>query len=134
MSKKSVAEEQAARALRGLSLFRERGGDIAAMPAGGLSVPACGGERRYRVSLVGGPAGEGRCGCPDHMRRKLPCKHLFAALIWSAKRRRATARPAAEEPAEQTPAAPIPGGPGSLRGVNADPAALQRLADKLGVA
>jgi uncharacterized Zn finger protein len=39
----------------------------------------------YCVSL----AGEGRCDCPDWRSRKQPCKHVFAALIWAAKQRRA---------------------------------------------
>jgi len=34
-------------------------------------------------------AGEGRCGCADWRRRLEPCKHLFAALVWAAKQRRA---------------------------------------------
>jgi hypothetical protein len=59
---------------------------IRPMPAGGLSVPSCSQPgRSYRVSL----AGEGRCGCADWRRRKQPCKHLFAALVWAAKQRRA---------------------------------------------
>jgi uncharacterized Zn finger protein len=33
-------------------------------------------------------AGEGRCGCADWRRRRQPCKHIFAALIWAAKERR----------------------------------------------
>lgn len=59
------------------------------MPAGGLSVPSCSQPgRSYRVSL----AGEGRCGCADWRRRKQPCKHIYAALVWAAKRRAARAR------------------------------------------
>jgi hypothetical protein len=82
LSNSSVAR----RALRGLALWRERGAEIRPMPAGGLSVPSCSEPKRsYRVSL----AGEGRCGCADWRRRKQPCKHLFAALIWAAKQRQA---------------------------------------------
>ncbi len=56
------------------------------MPAGGLSVPSCSQPgRSYRVSL----SDEGRCGCTDWRRRKQPCKHVFAALVWAAKQRRA---------------------------------------------
>ncbi len=67
-------------------LWRCRGAEILLMPAGGLSVPSCSEPgRSYRVSL----AGEGRCGCPDWRRRKEPCKHIFAELIWAAKQRRA---------------------------------------------
>jgi hypothetical protein len=59
------------------------------MPAGGLSVPSCSEPgRSYRISL----AGEGRCGCADWRRRKQPCKHLYAALVWVAKQRSALRR------------------------------------------
>lgn len=72
----------ARRARRGLALWRAHGAEIRPMPAGGLSVPSYSElGRRYRVSL----AGEGRCGCADWRRRKQPCKHIFAALIWAAK-------------------------------------------------
>lgn len=85
MSKSSVAR----RACRGLALWRSRGAEIRPMPSGGLSVPSCSEpERSYRVSL----AGEGRCGCPDWRRRREPCKHLFAALVWAAKQRIALRR------------------------------------------
>ncbi len=76
----------ARRVLRGIALWRGRGGEIRPMPAGGLSVPSCSQPgRSYRVSL----AGEGRCGCADWRRRREPCKHIFAALVWAAKGRRA---------------------------------------------
>ena len=75
----------ARRVRRGLALWRSQGAEIRPMPAGGLSVPSCSEPgRSYRVSL----AGEGRCGCADWRRRRKPCKHLFAALIWAAKERR----------------------------------------------
>ena len=78
MSKESVAR----RACRGLALWQRLGAEIRPMPAGGLSVPSCSQPgRSYRVSL----AGEGRCGCADWRRRKEPCKHLYAALVWAAK-------------------------------------------------
>ena len=80
MSKASVAR----RACGALALWRQRGAEIRPMPAGGLPVPSSSEPgRSYRVSL----AGEGRCGCADWRRRREPCKHLFAALIWAAKRR-----------------------------------------------
>ena len=76
----------ARRVRRGIALWRSRGTEIRPMPAGGLSVPSCSEPgRSYRVSL----AGEGRCGCADWRRRKEPCKHVFAALVWEAKQRRA---------------------------------------------
>ncbi len=75
----------ARRVRRGLALWRSRGPEIRPMPAGGLSVPSCSEPgRSYRVSL----ADEGRCGCADLRRRREPCKHIFAALIWAAKQRR----------------------------------------------
>ena len=80
MSNESVAR----RACRGLALWRHLGAEIRPMPAGGLSVPSCSEPgRSYRVSL----AGEGHCGCADWRRRKEPCKHVYAALVWAAKRR-----------------------------------------------
>jgi hypothetical protein len=85
LSKSSVAR----RARRGLALWHDYGAEIRPMPAGGLSVPSCSEPgRSYRVSL----ADEGRCGCTDWRRRKQPCKHIFAALVWVAKRRAARAR------------------------------------------
>jgi hypothetical protein len=81
-----IERSVARRALRGLALWRERGAEIRPMPAGGLSIPSCSElGRSYRVSL----AGEGRCGCADWRRRRQPCKHVFAALVWAAKQRRA---------------------------------------------
>ena len=76
----------ARRVHRGLVLWREQKADIRPMAAGGLSVPSCTESGRiYRVSL----AGEGRCECPDWRSRKQSCKHIYAALIWAAKQRRA---------------------------------------------
>jgi hypothetical protein len=67
-------------------LWRSRGAEIRPMPAGGLSVPSCSEPgHSYRVTL----AGEGRCSCADWRRRKEPCKHIFAALVWAAKQRQA---------------------------------------------
>ena len=77
------------RVCRGVALWRNRNAEIRPMPAGGLSVPSCSQPgRSYRVSL----AGEGRCGCTDwHCQRKL-CNHIFAALVWVAKRRAVQSR------------------------------------------
>jgi hypothetical protein len=76
----------ARRVSRGLALWRNQGTEIRTMPAGGLSVPSCSEPGRiYRVSL----AEEGRCSCADWRHRKQSCKHVFAALIWAAKQRRA---------------------------------------------
>jgi SWIM zinc finger len=76
----------ARRVHRGLVLWRIQGVEIQSMPAGGLCVPSCSEPGRiYRVSL----AGEGCCDCPDWRSRKQSCKHIYAALIWAAKQRRA---------------------------------------------
>jgi hypothetical protein len=76
----------ARRVSRGLAIWRDQGLEIRPMPAGGFSVPSCSEPGRiYRVSL----AGEGCCSCPDWRHRRQPCKHVFAALIWAAKQRRA---------------------------------------------
>lgn len=81
-----IESSVARRVRRGIALWRNQGVEIRPMPAGGLSVPSCSeAGRSYRVSL----AGEGRCGCPDWRRRKEPCKHLYAALVWAAKGRQA---------------------------------------------
>ena len=88
-----IESSVACRACRGLALWRCRGAAIRPMPAGGLSVPSCSEPgRSYRVSL----AGEGRCGCADWRRRKQPCKHIFAALVWAAKQRAALRRAESE--------------------------------------
>ena len=76
----------ARRVSRGLTLWRNQGAEIRPMPSGGLCVPSCSEPGRiYRVSL----ADEGRCDCPDWRSRKQSCKHIYAALIWAAKQRRA---------------------------------------------
>ena len=76
----------ARRVHRGLALWRVQGAEIRPLPSGGLSVPSCTEPGRiYRVSL----GGEGHCDCPDWRSRKQSCKHIFAALIWAAKQRRA---------------------------------------------
>ena len=76
----------ARRVHRGLALWREREAEIRPMASRGLSVPSCSEPGRiYRVSL----ADEGRSSCADWQYRRLPCKHVFAALIWAAKQRRA---------------------------------------------
>ena len=76
----------ARRVSRGIALWRVQGAEIRPMPEGGLSVPSCTEPGRiYKVSL----AAEGRCSCADWQYRRQPCKHVFAALIWAAKQRRA---------------------------------------------
>jgi hypothetical protein len=81
-----IENSVARRVLRGVALWRSRGAEFRLMPSGGLSVPSCSDPgRSYRVSL----AGEGCCGCADWRRRREPCKHVFVALVWAAKHRRA---------------------------------------------
>jgi hypothetical protein len=76
----------ARRVHRGLALWRVQGAEIRPLPSGGLCVPSCSEPGFiYRVSL----AREGRCSCPDWRHRKQPCKHVYAALIWASKQRRA---------------------------------------------
>ncbi len=81
-----IESSVARRVSRGIALWRNQGVEIRPIPSGGLFVPSCTESGRiYHVSL----AGEGRCECPDWRTRKQSCKHLFAALIWAAKQRRA---------------------------------------------
>jgi hypothetical protein len=81
-----IESSLARRVHRGLALWRSQGTEIRPMRAGGLSVPSCTEPGRiYKVSL----ADEGRCSCADWQYRRQPCKHVFAALIWAAKQRRA---------------------------------------------
>jgi hypothetical protein len=83
MDTKKITKAETAikdRALRGLDLYRERCAEIVARPAGGYSVPSASTPgRTYRVDLV-----SGRCGCPDHRRRRTSCLHIFAATVFEA--------------------------------------------------
>jgi hypothetical protein len=76
------------RVLRGLALYRARGEEIVARPAGGYSVPSATHEdRTYRVCLV-----SGRCGCEDSLRgrrTRSACLHVYAATLAEAKGRKA---------------------------------------------
>jgi predicted nucleic acid-binding Zn finger protein len=57
---------------------------------GVYTVPGCSGGT-YRVDLV--PfGGEESCSCPDFLRHKTPCKHIFSATIWRSKSRAASLR------------------------------------------
>ncbi len=81
-----VADDVKGRVLRGLALYRARGEEIVARPAGGYSVPSATREdRTYRVCLV-----SGRCGCEDSLRRtRGACLHVYAATLAEAKGRKA---------------------------------------------
>jgi MFS family permease len=43
----------------------------------------------FIYGMINAGDGEDRCGCADWRRRKEPCNHVFAALVWAAKARRA---------------------------------------------
>jgi hypothetical protein len=83
-----VADDVKGRVLRGLALYRARGEEIVARPAGGYSVPSATHEdRTYRVCLV-----SGRCGCEDSLRGRRTrgaCLHVYAATLAEAKGRKA---------------------------------------------
>ena len=65
---------------RGIRLFCERGDEIIEVEPGIYKVPSYSGEATYTVDL-----NRERCSCPDRTTR---CKHLFAATIFAAKKRR----------------------------------------------
>ena len=134
---------------RGIGLFRKRGHEIIEAAPGVYKVPSCSGKATYAVDL-----NRERCSCPD---RVTPCKHLFAATIFAAKkrcRRATTERPqrrhgqprenqrdGARRGGDNTPAAPDISAPrrtdevgsDSLRGVLVNPERLAETAEKLGV-
>ncbi len=86
MSEQSVHHErQASRALRGLTLFRERGMEIRPLQDGSWRVPSCSEvSRSYAVNLD-----EESCSCADFRNRRKTCKHVFAAVIAASRRGRA---------------------------------------------
>ena len=79
--------ERLTREARGIALFEERGGEIQQHARGLYSVPSCTvREGDYLVRY--GAQGE-NCECADHTRRGHCCKHLYAAALFAAKRRKA---------------------------------------------
>ncbi len=82
------------RALRGLRLFEERGHEIERLPGDVYLVPGSG-DRTYTVDYAAET-----CTCPDHTRREIACKHLYAVGISRATRR---GGPVGELPAEPEP-------------------------------
>ncbi len=79
--------ERLTRELRGIALFEERGGDIQQLARGTYSVPSCTGRGDYLVRYD--DQGES-CECRDfEFGPGLPCKHLYAAALFAAKRRKA---------------------------------------------
>ncbi len=121
---------------RGLALFREG----AVSEHGDLFVVR-GGSRKYTVSLD-----RETCTCPDFGKRRETCKHLFAVVVYAAKRRcRRAARPAGrpsrrhggrtERPRDDRPDAARPSDTSrrdeSLRGV-LDPARVRANVERMG--
>lgn len=87
LSKSSVAQgrrrervERMARERKGIALYRERGEEIEHLRGRLWAVPSCSGEGLYLVDLHAEI-----CGCPDFEHREENCKHIYAAVIASAK-------------------------------------------------
>ena len=74
------------REARGLALFEERGDEIQQLGRGLYSVPSCTGRGDYLVHY--GDEAES-CECGDNQHRGHVCKHLYAAALFAAKRRKA---------------------------------------------
>jgi len=77
--------ERLTREARGIALFEERGNDIQQIGRGVYSVPSCTGRGDYLVRYSDTAES---CECGDHQRRGMVCKHLYAAALFAAKRRR----------------------------------------------
>ena len=78
--------ERLTREARGIALYEERGDEIQQLARGLYSVPSCSGRGDY---LVRYGADVEACECADHTRRGHVCKHLYAAALFAAKRRKA---------------------------------------------
>jgi hypothetical protein len=78
--------ERLTREARGIALYEERGDDIQQIARGLYSVPSCSARGDYLVHYGGE---EESCECGDNQRRGMVCKHLYAAALFAAKRRRA---------------------------------------------
>jgi hypothetical protein len=70
---------------RGIALYEERGEDIQQLRIGLYSVPSCSSQEDYLVEYG---AGAESCECKDFEFGHV-CKHLYAAALFAAKRRRA---------------------------------------------
>ena len=80
---------------RGIALYSERGDEVRALGHGRYSVPSCtGGSYVVDLAPLGG---EESCTCRDFERRGEPCKHMYCATLYRAKRRaghrRSSSRP-----------------------------------------
>ena len=132
---------------RGIALHRSHGHEIVEVEPGVFRIPSTTGRGFYRVNLDAET-----CECRDFENRRCVCLHLFAATIFTAKRkcRKTTDRPQRRHgqpsespgdsherpggnrtPRQDTPALQRP--EGSLRGILVDPARLAQTAEKLGV-
>ncbi len=86
---------------RGIELYRSG----AVSERGDLYVVR-GGSRKYTVSLD-----RETCTCPDFQARRSACKHLFAVVVYAAKKRcRRAARPADRSSRRHTERTERPGG------------------------
>lgn len=85
MTQESVAQpaHPSTRELRGLQLFRECGAEIVRTAPYTYEVPACSGSTTYMVHYGGR---EESCSCPDWQHRVAVCKHVYAVVLWRAKR------------------------------------------------
>jgi len=84
----SRTRERLTREARGIALFEERRHEIQQLRVGLYSVPKCSGRGDY---LVHYGASVESCECKDfefHGERQ-PCKHMYAAALFAAKRRKA---------------------------------------------
>jgi hypothetical protein len=83
----SRRQERLTREERGIALFEEHSGEIQQLGRGLYSVPSCSGRADYLVEYG---AGVESCECKDFEFHgaNYPCKHLIAAALFAARRRR----------------------------------------------
>jgi SWIM zinc finger len=74
------------REARGIALFEERGHEIQQLGRGVYGVPSCTGRGDYLVRYSDEAES---CECGDNQHRGYVCKHLYAAALFAAKRRKA---------------------------------------------
>ncbi len=82
----TTTRERLTREARVIALFEERGDEIQQLGRGLYSVPSCSGRGDYLVRY--GDSAES-CVCKDFCLSGHVCKHLYAAALFGAKRRRA---------------------------------------------
>jgi SWIM zinc finger len=81
----SRTRERLTREARGLELFALRGDEIQQIARGLYSVPSCSARGDYLVHYDDEAES---CECSDNQRRGMVCKHLYAAALFAARRRR----------------------------------------------